>query len=151
MGKNMSIEYSDLEYYMKWCKRKSELKFNPQDRHFPILNNHIYWAEMGCNIGSEENKYRPILIIRSRRNSPIVTVLPLTTQRLNDDREYHVDLEEISSTVLTEQMRVIDISRITKPMRRNGRIVAITQKDWDNINEQIRRNYLLSPLQSFLK
>ena len=65
---------------------------------------------MGCNIGSEERKHRPVLVTRTYPNSPAITVLPLTTQRLNDGKQYHVDLEKQNSTVLVEQMRVIDIS-----------------------------------------
>lgn len=50
-------------------------------------------------------------------------------QSLNDGKQYHIDLERQNSTVLVEQMRVIDIARIDKPMRKNGEIVSLTEKD----------------------
>lgn len=59
-------------------KEKAELKFNPTSKSFPIFHNCIYWAFMGNNIGSEEEKHRPVLITRTYMNSPICTVLPLT-------------------------------------------------------------------------
>lgn len=43
-------------------------------------------------------------------------------------------------------MRVIDISRIDKPMRKSGSIISITEKDWKAIDYQIKREYLLTPL-----
>ena len=39
-------------------------------------------------------------------------------------------------------------SRIDKPIYRNGKILTITEKDWKDINFQIKREYSLSPLQS---
>lgn len=141
-----NIPYNDLEPFMEWIKTKSELKFSPKPKTFKIFPNCIYWAFMGCNIGSEEGKHRPVLVTRTYPNSSTVTVLPLTTQRLNDGKQYHIDLEKHNSTVLVEQMRVIDISRIDKPMRKCGLIITITEKDWRAIDHQIRREYLLTPI-----
>ena len=136
---------------MDWTKTKSELKFNPKSKNFPIIPNCIYWAFMGCNIGSEEGKHRPVLITRTYPNSPTITVMPLTTQRLNDRKQYHVDLECENSTVLCEQMRVIDVTRIEKPLRKNGSILSITEKDWKKIDFQVKREYLLTQLPSMKK
>ena len=144
----LQVDYDDLQMYMDWTKIKSELKFNPQPKSFPILYNCVYWAFMGCNVGSEEGKHRPVLITRTYKNSPTITVIPLTTKRLHDKEQYHVDLEEEDSTALVEQMRVIDIARIDKPIYRNGKILTITEKDWKDINFQIKREYSLAPLQS---
>lgn len=142
----MKIDYQDLDDYLDWTKEKAELKFNASSKTFPIRHNCIYWAYMGCNIGSEEGKYRPILITRTYKNSSICTVLPLTTQRWNDEKPYHVDLELHDSTVLCEQMRTIDIKRIEKPKYLNGKICTITEKDWNAIDKQVRKQYLLSKL-----
>lgn len=75
-----NIPYDELASFMDWTKTKSDLKFNPQSKSFPIIPNCIYWA-------------------------------------FNDGKQYHVDLEKQNSTVLVEQMRVIDIARIDKPRR----------------------------------
>lgn len=141
-----NIPYDDLETFTDWISMKSKLKFNPQPKTFPILYNCIYWAFMGCNIGSEEGKHRPVIITRTYKNSPICVVIPLTTQRLHDEAHYHVDLELEDSTALCEQMRIIDIARIDKPMYKNGKIITITEKDWNSINDEIKRQYLLSEL-----
>lgn len=141
-----NIPYEDFEMFMDWQKTKAELKFNPPIKNFTIFYNCIYWAFMGCNIGSEEGKHRPVLVTRTYKNSPICTVIPLTTKRLHDKEQYHVDLENEDSTALCEQMRIIDITRIDKPMYRNNQILTITEKDWEQINFQIKRQYLLSEL-----
>ena len=143
--KILSVKYDDLHDFMEWTQKKSELKFDTSNsvKSFPIIPNCIYWAYMGCNVGSEEGKHRPILITRTYKNSPICTVIPLTTQRLNDGYWYHIDLEHHDSTVLCEQMRIIDITRIDKPYRIKGKIISISKKDWESISKQI--NWLYMP------
>lgn len=59
---------------------------------------------------------------------------------------FFIDLEKQNSTVLVEQMRVIDCDQVDKPMRRSGKIVSITKKDWSMIQYQIKREYLLTQL-----
>lgn len=139
----MKVDYDELQEYMDWMKKKLDLKYNVQIKDFPILYNCIYWAFMGCNVGSEEGKHRPVLIMRTYKNSSVCAVLPLTTQRLNDEYWYHVDLEHINSTVLCEQLRVIDISRIDKPYRIKGRIVSISKKDWEEIDREVKWLYAM--------
>ena len=126
----MSVDYNDLHDFMEWTQKKSELKFDTSNsvKSFPIIPNCIYWAYMGCNVGSEEGKHRPVLITRTYKNSPICTAIPLTTKRLNDGYWYHIDLEHYDSTVLCEQMRIIDITRIDKPYRIKGKIISISKK-----------------------
>lgn len=141
-----NIPYDELELFIEWVKTKSELKFNPPTKNFPVIPNCIYWAYMGCNIGSEEGKHRPVLVTRTYPNSPTITVIPLTTQRLHDKKQYHIDLENQNSTALVEQMRVIDATRLDKPMRKSGSIISITANDWKAIDFQIKREYLLTPL-----
>ena len=50
--KEVQLNYDEVQDYMDWTKTKSELKFNPPKHTFPIIPNCIYWAYMGCNIGS---------------------------------------------------------------------------------------------------
>lgn len=103
---------------------------------------------MGINIGSEQNKLRPVLILRSSKNSTICTILPLTSKRLNDNFWFHIDLEKINSTILVEQLKVISKLRITNPYRKNGNLVTISQNDWSNINSQLETLYRLRPLKN---
>ena len=140
---------SVIDDYTDWLETKTKLTFgmNP-DKNFAIVNNSIYWAHLGYNIGSEEGKHRPVLVTRTSLKSPICTVIPLTTQRLNDGYWYHIDLESMNSTALVEQMRIIDKRRIDRPKRKNGKILSISEKDWNSINSQIISVYELKPLKT---
>ena len=141
-----SIHNVDAIQFSEWIKEKANLRYNGNLPKFPIYNNFIYWCNLGINIGSEQNKLRPVLILRSSKNSPICTILPLTTKRLQDGFWFHIDLEEIDSTVLVEQLKVVSKIRITNPYRKKGNLVTISLDDWNKINSQLEELYRLRPL-----
>ena len=141
-----SIHNVDAIQFSEWIREKSNLRYNGNLPKFPIYNNFIYWCNLGINIGSEQNKLRPVLILRSSKNSPICTILPLTTKRLQDGFWFHIDLEEIDSTVLVEQLKVVSKIRITDPYRKKGNLVTISLEDWNKINSQLEELYRLRPL-----
>ena len=120
--------------YATWTKNKAKIKFYNKIPQFPITNNYIYWCDLGINIGSEQNKIRPVLIAKTNRNSPICTAFPLTSERMNDTRWYHIDLEMQNSTVLIEQLRNVSKLRIISPHRLKGNLTKITLNDWQKIN-----------------
>ena len=143
-----NINNFDAIQFSEWTKEKANLRYNGKLPKFPIYNNFIYWCNLGINIGSEQNKLRPVLILKTSKNSPICTILPLTTKRLEDDFWFHIDLEEINSTVLVEQLKVVSKIRITDPYRKKGKLVTILQNDWDKINSQLESLYRLRPLKN---
>lgn len=142
-----SVNTTDAIQFSEWTKEKVNLRYNGQFPKFPIYNNFIYWCNLGVNIGSEQNKLRPVLVLRTSKNSPICTILPLTTKRLQDSFWFHIDLNEINSTVLVEQLKVVSKLRITDPYRKKGKLVTISQKDWSKINCQLENLYRLRPLE----
>jgi len=129
--------------YATWTKNKAKMKFQKNIPAFPITNNFIYWCDLGINIGSEQNKIRPAIIIRTQTNSPICTILPLTSVRLQDKKWYHIDLEQKNSTAMIEQVKNISKLRILNPKRTNGLIDKITLNDLNNINKALRNYYKL--------
>lgn len=137
------IDYNEALEYATWSKEKAKIKFQRDIPSFHITNNHIYWCNLGINIGSEQNKIRPAIVIRSQARSPMCTILPLTSVRLNDKKWYHIDLEEKNSTAMIEQVRNISKLRILSPKRTNGYINRITQNDFKNINKALEKYYKL--------
>ena len=135
---NIALEYAT------WIKDKTKIKFENSIPTFPIINNFIYWCNLGINIGSEQDKIRPVLIVKTKKNSPICTILPLTSERINDTRWYHIDLENQNSTVLIEQLRNISKLRIISPYRSKGKLIKISLKDWENINSALQDYYTLT-------
>lgn len=129
-------------------KEKANFRYNGELPTFPIYNNFIYWCNLGINIGSEQNKLRPVLVLKTSKNSTICTILPLTTKRLKDQFWFHIDLEKVDSTVLVEQLKVVSKLRITDPYRKKGQLVTISQNDWDKINSQLENLYRLKPLKN---
>lgn len=64
----MNQNAEDSYHYIEWMKLKTELRYGEIIKHeFYILNNCIYWAHMGRNVGSEQDKHRPILVIYSEK------------------------------------------------------------------------------------
>lgn len=143
-----SINNSDTLDFSKWTKEKAEIKYTKEPPTFPIYNNFIYWCNLGINIGSEQNKLRPIIILKNYKNSPICSVIPLTTKRSHDNLLFHIDLEKIDSTALIEQTRVVSKLRITKPFRKNGNMITISNNDWTKINSQLQNYFKLRPLKN---
>lgn len=143
-----NINNFDAIQFSEWTKEKANLRYNGKLPKFPIYNNFIYWCNLGVNIGSEQNKLRPVLILKTSKNSPICTILPLTTKRLEDNFWFHIDLEEIDSTVLVEQLKVVSKIRISNPYRKKGKLVTILQNDWEKINLQLENLYRLRPLKN---
>lgn len=138
--------YLALEYAI-WTKDKAKIKFTKELPPFSIINNFIYWCNLGINIGSEQNKIRPVLIAKTKKESSICTVLPLTSERINDTRWYHIDLENQSSTVLIEQLRNVSKLRILTPFRIKGKLVKITLNDWNKINSAMQKYYCMTKWQ----
>jgi len=127
--------------YAEWILKKAQLRYIDHDKKhsFPILYRRIYWAHMGINIGSEEDKHRPVVVVRGEKKSPICYVVPLTSQRLNDEYWYHVDLDGFDNTALVEHFRTISKDRIDKPLWQKGQIATITKENMVEIQKEIRR------------
>lgn len=141
INSNLALEYAT------WINEKAKIKFENKMPSFPITNNYIYWCNLGINIGSEQNKIRPVLITKTKKESSICTIVPLTSERMNDTRWYHIDLENQNSTVLIEQLRNISKLRIINPFRVKGKLLKITFNDWTKINFAIQKYYTMTKWQ----
>lgn len=141
VNENLAIEYAI------WMKNKAKIKFENEISAFPITSNYIYWCDLGINIGSEQNKIRPVLIVKTKKESSVCTVLPLTSERMKDTRWYHIDLEDQNSTVLIEQLRNVSKLRIVNPFRMKGKLGKITLNDWKKINIAMKKYYTMTKWQ----
>lgn len=83
------------------------------------------------------------MVIRTTKESPVCTVVPLTTQRLGDSIPYHIDLECTDSTVLVEQIRTIDKNRIFAVFKKSSKYVCLTENDWKAVNTCLESMYRL--------
>lgn len=138
-----NFNYKEALTYAEWMLKKAQLRYIDKNKKhsFPILYQRVYWAHMGVNIGSEEDKHRPVVVVRSENNSPICYVVPLTTQRLNDKYWYHIDLDGFNNTAMVEHFRTISKDRIDAPLWRKGNIACITKENMKEIQKEIRRMF----------
>lgn len=72
-------------------------------------------------------------------------MIPLSTRKLNDGIEFHVDLSGYDHTALVEQMRVISKKRLDKPLRKGGKIPTVDPEDMKKIYEQINKYFATTP------
>lgn len=140
VDENTGIEYAT------WTKNKATIKFKKEIPDFPITSNYIYWCNLGINIGSEQNKIRPVIVTKTKKESNVCTIIPLTSERMNDTRWYHIDLENQNSTALIEQLRNVSKLRILNPLRTKGKLVKISTNDWESINKAVIDYYSLTKL-----
>lgn len=88
---------------------------------FAYLRGEIYYANLGVGVGSEQEGYRPVVIVQNdlgNRYSPTVIVAPLSSKvDGRTDQPTHCYIKDVdglngASVILTEQLRTIDKSRI---------------------------------------
>ena len=81
----------------------------------------IYYADFGIGVGSEQGGIRPVVIVQNNvgnKYSPTLIVAPLTSKLMKTKLPTHVMIRTSESGLakdsiaLTEQIRVIDKSRI---------------------------------------
>lgn len=84
-----------------------------------IKRGQIYYADLSPVRGSEQGGMRPVIIIQNdigNKHSPTVIICPITSQVKNSlpTHTYIATKENICGTVMCEQIRTIDKSRLRK-------------------------------------
>ncbi|MCH5351990.1 MAG: type II toxin-antitoxin system PemK/MazF family toxin [Acutalibacter sp.] len=87
------------------------------------LHGDLYYAELGKGVGSEQEGYRPVVIIQNdigNRHSPTVIVAAITSKvgvKPKLPTHYYINAEdglESPSVILLEQLRTVDKHRLDK-------------------------------------
>lgn len=107
----------------------------------PCFRGELYYAVLGQGIGSEQSGTRPVAVLQNdvgNRYSPTTIVAPISGQRdTKASLPTHYHLEGIGSlrspsTVLLEQIRVIDKSRLGR------KLGWLTQEHIQGIDQAIK-------------
>ena len=83
-----------------------------------INRGELYYADLTEGIGSEQSGCRPVVIVQNDIGnffSPTTIIVPLTSKiKTNMPTHINVEIPELTrkSTILTEQVRTIDKSRL---------------------------------------
>jgi mRNA interferase MazF len=97
----------------------------------PYCRGELYYADLGKGIGSEQEGYRPVVIIQNNmgnKYSPTVIVAPVTTNHETKAKlptHCYIGAEsglDTSSVILLEQLRTIDKMRLGHYVGRLNRI-----------------------------
>ena len=87
----------------------------------PYYRGELYYADLGKGIGSEQEGYRPVVIIQNNMGnkfSPTVIVAPVTTNheaKAKLPTHCYIGAEsglDTSSVILLEQLRTVDKQRL---------------------------------------
>lgn len=104
------------------------------------LRGDMYFADLGKGVGSEQEGYRPIVIIQNNvgnRHSPTVIVASISSKagvKAKLPTHYYIGAEnglELPSVVLLEQLRTIDKRRLENYIGR------LTDKHIDGLNHAL--------------
>jgi len=115
-----------LYKYVEWTNEAIKMNDNVPNRSKVIPKRGEIWTcELGQNIGSEENKIRPVIILQNDTgnvNAPTTIVVPISNRpkriavhialRSGDFILVEGEKMEITGTVLAEQIRVVSKARL---------------------------------------
>ncbi|MCS6142283.1 type II toxin-antitoxin system PemK/MazF family toxin [Latilactobacillus curvatus] len=98
----------DLNY---WHQKKikvatKEITFRPVLSQMSLRAGALYWANLGENIGTEQNKFRPVIILSTERiNNGDAIIAPLSTKNGTVDSNYKpLNLEFIIKKINIENL-----------------------------------------------
>lgn len=107
-----------------------------------IKRGEIYYADLRPVVGSEQGGIRPVLIVQNdvgNKYSPTVICTSITSKIIKANLPTHVAIHsskenglKVDSTVLLEQLRTIDKTRI------KDKIGTISHNDLENVQNALR-------------
>lgn len=129
-----------LNNYVSWVTEQIKMNDNAlKDIRVIPRRGEIWTCELGQNVGSEENKIRPVIIIQNdtgNKNAPTTIIAPISNRpkkiavhielRESDYKLESGEKSHITGTVLAEQIKVVSKVRL-------GRHIATLNRDFMDI------------------
>ena len=135
---------------LSWNEKKKELKFERINFLKNVFKYNIYFAYLGCNIGCEIEKLRPVLIWKEHINKENPSdnsyfVFPITSKIPKKRYYYNVELDingEKNLVKINDGKR-ISTKRIIKPLRDNStqKTIKIEEHKIQEIKEAINKYF----------
>ncbi|URZ02703.1 type II toxin-antitoxin system PemK/MazF family toxin [Clostridium felsineum] len=137
--KKRAYNLKEIYEYIKWANDKIAINNNVEASYGTIPKRGEIWTcQLGENIGSEENKIRPAIIIQNdtgNEKGPTTIIVPISNRpkkisthielRPGDYKLVHGEVNKITGTILCEQIKVVSKARL-------GRHVATLNSDFVN-------------------
>ena len=130
--------------YVRWCLDKYVMQ-SEEENKIEYKERMIVWINLGINVGSELRKIRPAILWRATKDKKMWTVIPLTSQKYNDGKYFHVDLE-YNCTAKVESISNLSYKRLLGPKYERGKISYISNEDFALIRKSIAQYYLFTEI-----
>lgn len=140
-GSNMRFMQDVIDYVL-WFEEKYKYKFRNCNNHLIVKKGEIYNCNFGRNIGSEQDKLRPAIILQNdigNVHSPTTVVAPITDE-MKAKLPTHIDIKELNpkcavhGEVLIEQLRCISKSRLANRLD----IVNTESEGWNKVIKALK-------------
>lgn len=144
--KKRAYDINNIYNYVSWVREQIKMNENVS-RNTKVIprRGEIWTCELGQNVGSEENKIRPVIIIQNNtgnKNAPTTIVAPISNRpkkiavhielRENDYKLENGEKNYITGTILAEQIKVVSKARL-------GRHIATLNKDFtEMLNSKLK-------------
>mgnify|MGYP000974183271 CR=1 FL=1 len=148
---NTNLEDSDdrkrSNNYYDWLNKKtniiiSEKTYICDEKLKDIKRGSVVWVEFGFNIGNEFGGKHPAIVLRKTGNS--LFVVPLSSQKPEEKKPYHVKIEKVYNFKDMERwVNVLKIQNVSvHRVDFNASIGNVKGKVLDNINEAIKISHI---------
>jgi mRNA interferase MazF len=144
--KKKAYNIKKIYNYVSWVNEQVKMNDNAsRDIRVIPRRGEVWTCELGQNIGSEENKIRPVIIIQNdtgNKNAPTTIVAPISNRpkkiavhielRESDYKLENGEKSHITGTILAEQIKVVSKVRL-------GRHIATLNRDFiDLLDSKLR-------------
>ncbi len=141
--RHSSCFVGNVNDFVQWFESKYKFRYRNHSDKFIVKKGEIYNCCFGYNIGSEQDKCRPAMILQNEKgniHSSTTIVAPITDE-IKAFLPTHVEISKLSSDcsvkgiVLVEQLRCISKRRLGKKLD----FVRTDIDSWNNIITAIKR------------
>lgn len=135
-----TTEEDEAKEYVEWLDVKTDMRVSGEIPNFPIFKKGIYYINFGKNIGSEQEKDRPAVVLWGTKNSDVIVVAPISDERKYDGSTFwfHVHLSS-GDTLLLEQIRTVSKRRVRRPVYVSGKIRELLEDEQKKANSAINK------------
>jgi mRNA interferase MazF len=132
----------DVIQYALWFEEKYKCKFRTIENNFCVKKGEIYNCNFGRNIGSEQDKWRPAIVLQNNTgnlHSPTTIVAPITDE-IKANLPTHVDIADLKADcnvhgiILIEQLKCISKLRLSNLVD----CIDVSSQNWNKIIRAIK-------------
>ena len=132
----------DVKEFIEWTSLKYTYRYSDSGNNSRVVKKgEIYYCDLGINIGSEQDRKRPVVILQNNtgnKYSPTTIVAPITNT--SKDLPVHVPLDNVQKGLKTTGLIMLEHIREVTKCRLGIYIeeVDIKSKNWQLVEKAIK-------------